>query len=365
MTAESGVDLLLVGAGHTHLHLIRQVAQLVTAGYRVRLLSPPKFHYSGVASAAAVGDISPGLGQIDVAALATSSGVRHHPGVLAGINLDEGFAVADDGTELSFDVICFNIGSVTAPGSMEVDASVLRVKPLSSLSALRERLKGPFPVSGSFVTVVGGGSSGLELAAHLATRPEVARVHLLEAGSHLGPDLPPGARRRVERLLAARGVRVRTNCEVLHLAETSASCADGTVIVHDLAVLAAGLEAPSLVTKLGLGDHGGIPVRATLQHRDHEHVYAVGDCAHFLPHPLAKIGVHGVRQGPVLQASLLARVSGDPLPTYVPRTRALSVLDLGAGLGLAARGRRWWLGRSPLMLKRWIDRRWLRQYGAG
>ena len=75
--------------------------------------------------------------------------------------------------------------------------------------------------------------------------------------------------------------------------------------------------------------------------------------------------MHGVRQGPVLQASLLARVSGDPLPPYAPQTRALSVLDLGEGLGLAARGRRWWLERSALMLKRWIDRRWLRQYGTG
>lgn len=359
------MDLLLVGAGHTHLHLVRQPEQLVTAGYRVRLLSPPTFHYSGVASAAAIGDISPGLGQIDVAALATNSGVRHYAGVLAGINLDDRYAIADDGTELAFDVICFNIGSVTAPGSMEVDASVLRVKPLSNLSTLQERLRGPLPVSGSLVTVVGGGSSGLELAAHLATRPDVAQVHLLEAGSHLGPDLPQGARRRVERLLSSRGVRVRTNCEVMHLAETSTRCADGTVIGHDLAVLATGLEAPSLVTHLGLGDHDGIPVRATLQHRDHDHVYAAGDCAHFLPHPLTKIGVHGVRQGPVLQASLLARVRGDPLPTYVPQTRALSVLDLGAGLGLAVRGRRWWLGRSALMLKRWIDRRWLRQYGAG
>lgn len=364
--AEPGVDLLLVGAGHTHLHLLTHAEQLHRAGYRVRVLSPPTFSYSGVASAVATGDAPAGLGQVDVTALAARHGVRHHPGVLVGLDLATGCAVADDGTRLPFEVISFNIGSVTAaPGRMQVDTSVLPAKPLEELFTLQQRLGPPPQGQGSRVTVVGGGASGLEIAAHLATRREVAQVVVLEAGPSLGWDLPPGARRRLERLLAARGVRCRTSFEVLRLGAGSALCADGTAIGHDLAVLATGLEAPGVVRRLGLGDRDGIPVRSTLQHRDHDHVYAVGDCARFLPQRLPRVGVHGVRQGPVLLASLLARTANAPLPDYVPPSRALSVLDLGAGLGLAVRGRRWWLGRSALVLKRWIDRRWLRQYTAG
>ena len=355
-------DLLLVGAGHTHLHLVRHATELVAAGYRVILLSPRTFHYSGTASATAVGDVPAGVGRLEVGILAANSGAEHHEGVLADIDLRKQIAVADDGTELSFDVVSFNIGSVVAPSSMTVDRGVLGVKPLSSLSGLQGRLKDPGPGGGTRVTVVGGGSSGLELAAHLSLRPDVTQVHLIEAGPRLGPDLPAAAARHLERLLTTRGVKVRAGCEVLHLAEKSARCADGTALVHDIAVLATGLAAPCLVNELGLGDRDGIPVRATLQHRDHENVYAAGDCAHFLPRPLPRIGVHGVRQGPVLHASLLARVAGDPLPTYAPQPLALSVLDLGAGIGLAVRGRRWWLGRSALLLKHWIDRRWLKQY---
>jgi NADH dehydrogenase FAD-containing subunit len=113
---------------------------------------------------------------------------------------------------------------------------------------------------------------------------------------------------------------------------------------------------------LGLGDARGVPVTATLQHPDHADVHAVGDCARFLPQPLPRIGVHGVRQGPVLLASLLARARGAELPSYEPQREALAVLDLGDGVGLAVRGRWWWQGRAALLLKRWIDRRWLRQY---
>lgn len=355
-------DLLLVGAGHAHLHLVSHASDLVQAGYRVRLLAPRIFDYSGVASATAAGENPPGFGQVDVVALAARSGVEHHVGVLVDIDLGARVAVADDGTRFSFQVVSLNIGSSVAPTTMTVGEGVLRVKPLSSLSGLDSQIQALAVKNGARVTVVGSGSSGLELAARLSLRVDVAAVSLLEAGPKVGADLPSGARIRVERLLSNRRVNSRTGYEVLHLDQRSALCADGEVITHDLAVLATGLGAAAVVTEVGLGDHDGIPVRATLQHRDHDHVYAAGDCARFLPVPLPRIGVHGVRQGPVLHASLLARATGRPLPVYSPPVRALSVLDLGAGVGLAVRGRAWWLGRAALLLKHWIDRRWLRQY---
>ena len=131
---------------------------------------------------------------------------------------------------------------------------------------------------------------------------------------------------------------------------------------HDVALLAAGLTAPPLLAELGLGDARGVPVRETLQHRDRDDMYAAGDCAYFLPDALPRIGVHGVRQGPVLLRSLLARTKGKPLPVYKPQRRALSILDLGDGVGLAVRGRWWWFGAGALRLKRYIDGHWLRGY---
>jgi NADH dehydrogenase FAD-containing subunit len=205
----------------------------------------------------------------------------------------------------------------------------------------------------------------LELAAHLAVRRDVALVRLVEFGPVVGADLPAGARRRTGRLLAARGVDVRTGCVVRDVGERQLVCDDGSEIFHDVALLATGLSAPPLLAELGLGDENGVPVRATLQHVDRDEIYAVGDCARFLPAPLPRIGVHGVRQGPVLQRSLLARLRGECLPLYEPQRHALSILDLGDGVGLAVRGRWWWYGTGPLRLKRFIDRRWLRRYREG
>ena len=357
------VDLLLVGAGHAHLHLIEQAPRLRAAGWRVRLLAPPAFHYSGVASAVAARDLPVREGLVDVVDLARRRGVPHVVGRLSDLDLATRTATGDDGSRQGYDVVSLNIGSVSDPAGVCVADDVLRVKPLDDLAGLDRRIRdaarGP---AGATVTVVGAGSSGVELAAHLAVRPDVARVQLVEAGEDIAADLPRAARRRLRRLLAHRGVDVRVGWEVRSVSRREAVPVDGLALHHDVALVATGLAAPQLVTALGLGDRAGIPVRATLQHRDHDEVYAAGDCARFLPQPLPRVGVHGVRQGPVLLASLLARAAGEPLPVYEPQRRWLSVLDLGDGQAVAARGRLWWSGRSALALKRRIDRRWIATY---
>ncbi len=356
--------LLLVGAGHAHLYVVKRAGELAAAGYRVQLLAPRFFDYSGVASATAAGALPHDAGRVDVRALAGAFGVEFHEGTLEWLDQEARTGMTSDGERLAYDVLSVNIGSVVAPPGMDIDPTVLRVKPLRGLADLDVRLRASRR-PGATVTVVGGGASGIELAAHLSVRPDVARVRLVESGPTIGADLPQGAGRRLGRLLASRGVHVHAGSAVSEIGERQLICDDGTELAHDVALLATGLTAPPLLAAVQLGDENGVPVRATLQHADRDEVYAVGDCANFLPGPLPRIGVHGVRQGPVLLRSLLARVRGEPLPAYEPQRLALSILDLGDGVGLAVRGRWWWYGTAPLRLKRHIDRRWLKLYQGG
>ncbi|WP_338748180.1 NAD(P)/FAD-dependent oxidoreductase [Janibacter alittae] len=344
---------LLVGAGHAHLHLIRHADELTAAGYEVRLLAPRYLDYSAVASATAVGDLPRGAGRVDVRALAVA-GVDFHESTLASLDPQRRVATGADGARFDYDVLSLNIGSVVAPRGMRVHPSVVRVKPVAALLELGARLAAS-PRSAATVTVVGGGATGIELAAHLAVRWGVGRVHLVEAGPVIGADLPSGARHRVLHLLERRGVALHTGSAVHEVGERGLVCGDGRELAHDVAVLATGLSAPPVLDAPGLADERGVP----LQHTHRDGIYAAGDCARFLPHPLPRLGVHGVRQGPVLHHSLLARIHGRELPEYRPRRRPLSILDLGGGVGLAVRGRWWWYGAGALRLKRRIDDRWL------
>ena len=351
--------LLLIGAGHAHLFLVRSAERLRAAGYDVTLVAPRWFHYSGTAAAVATGSLPREAGSIDVARLAARHGVRHLPARVTHLDVQAHVATTDTEGAVSWDVVSLNIGSTAAAPAALVGTEALMVKPLETLFDLDRRLSELG--SGARVTVVGGGPSGVEIAAGCAAHPVRPRVRLVEARSDLAPDLPVAARRRLRRELRRAGVEVHTGRGAA-AGDGAIELVGGTRLPHDLVVLATGLVPPPELQRWGIADPEGVPVLASLRHRDHPDVYAAGDCAHFLPQPLERVGVHGVRQGPVLLGALLARASGSEPPTYDPPRRYLSILDLGGRRALAVRGRWWWEGRAAYRLKRLIDRRWLARY---
>lgn len=352
-----------MGAGHAHLHLLRQAPRLRRAGVDVALVAPPTFRYSGTASAVASGDLPPHAGTIDVARLAAEAGVRHLEGRVVAMDRSAKCAETHDGRRLGYDVASFNVGSVPDTRGVTVGEGVVRVKPMEELATLAGRLASLHGAGPVRVGVVGSGASGLEVAGHVACRL-AGQVTVVVFERDLVPAgfLPAGARHAALRRLVSLGVTFRVGVTVAEVAADCVVLADGQAVACDLTVLATGLVANPIVQRLGLGDHQGIPVRPTLQHVDDEDVLAAGDCAHFLAAPLPNLGVHGVRQGPVLLEGLLARNAGEPLPAYRPPRITLQVLDLGGGRGLATRGRRWWHGRGAHVLKRIIDRRWLARH---
>jgi NADH dehydrogenase FAD-containing subunit len=356
-----GTRLLLVGAGHTHLHLIDRAEVLREAGYEVTLVAPREFHYSGLATAVAAGSVPAAAATIDVARLARRRGVHHVEGLAVRCDPRRRTVVLEGGGTCGYDVASFNVGSVVATGALTIGPGVSAVKPFDRLSTLSTWLTQPTPDRPARLSVVGGGPTGLELAGQVAARLGDRVTVTVFDRAQPGAGLPSGARRRVRRLLEQRGVRLRADARV-EAVEHDHLVADGERHDHDHVVIATGLTPTRFAADSGLGDRRGIPVRATLQHTDHDEIHATGDVACFTPQPLAKLGVHGVRQGPVLERSLLARSAGRSLPTYVPRRHALQILDLGGGTALATRGRWWFEGPLARRLKLAIDHRWLARY---
>ncbi len=256
--------LVLVGAGHAHLQVVKHAADLHSAGYRIHLLAPRFFDYSGVASATAAGVLASDAGRIDVRSLANASRCGFTRACWSPLisrrgsrDLQTRVAVTSHRDRLFYDVLSIDIGSVVAPVGMHVDPAVVRVKPVSGLAEVGARLRSSAH-SGATVAVVGGGGSGLELAAHLLRRTGVAQVRMVESGAIIGADLPIGARKRVMQVLNARGVAVHPGCVVRELGERALVCDDGPEISYDLALLATGLTAPLLLADVGLGDGRGV-----------------------------------------------------------------------------------------------------------
>lgn len=350
--------VVLVGAGHAHLHLLHQTSTLAAAGVDVTLVAPSTFRYSGTATAVASGARPVQAGTVDVAALAAEHGVTHVQGFATAFDGGARVLHTDDGRQVEWDAVSLNVGSVPAEDGLRVHGDVVRIKPLEDFVSLRERLAGL--TGAARVAVIGSGATGLEVAGHVAARlGPSADVIVVEQDRVPARFLAPAPRHAALSALVERGVRFAVGVPAVEVGEDRAVMADGRVVSCDVAVVATGLRAHPVVEDFGLGDQRGVPVRATLQHVDRDDVFAAGDCAHFTPRPLPRLGVHGVRQGPVLLDALVAWARGDSPPVYEPPARVLQILDLGADVGLAVWGRWWACGRVAHLAKRTIDERWL------
>jgi NADH dehydrogenase FAD-containing subunit len=355
--------VVLVGAGHAHLEVIRRAAVLRAVGVEVTVVAPRSFHYSGLASPVAAGLLRPSAGSIDVAALAARSGVAHLDAKVDAIDLPGRRVRADVGSWHPYTAVSFNVGSVSRTDHLVVAPQVTLTKPLGSLEPLAARLGDLLQrARPPRVAIVGAGPTGVELAATIGVRLRRAgEVVLYGRGPRLLEGLPSRAGRLAARALAERGVRLSLGTAVSAVGPGDVEVA-GVRQPADVVVLATGLVAPPVVAELGLGDARGIPTLATLQHPDHPEVFAVGDGAHFLPRPLPALGVYGVRAAPVLVDGLCAFHTGQPQPTFRPQRRSLQVLELGDGEALAVRAPVVWRGPAALALKRRIDDRWLDRY---
>ena len=149
------------------------------------------------------------------------------------------------------------------------------------------------------VTIVGGGATGVELAAelHAAARilgsygfeninPEKdLKIVLVEAGPRLLVQLPERLGHAAEKELRKLAVDVYTNEKVIEVTENSLKMASGKVIQSTLAVWAAGVKAADFLKSVGgaepleVNKLNQLMVNGNLQSSRDSSIYAFGDCA--------------------------------------------------------------------------------------
>jgi NADH dehydrogenase len=145
------------------------------------------------------------------------------------------------------------------------------------------------------VVIIGGGATGVELAAELREASGVyaaygftqldpqrdVRITLLEGAPRILAPLPERVAAAAHKLLEARGVTVVPSCRVTAIGADSVTDAAGVIYPASLCVWAAGIRAPEWLSQLGLpvNKGGQIVVDGQLRAQGFEHIYALGDCA--------------------------------------------------------------------------------------
>ena len=88
------------------------------------------------------------------------------------------------------------------------------------------------------------------------------------------------------RLLASMHISVRTSARVAEVLPDGVRLSNGEVIPAELVVWAAGVKAPDFLKEIGgleTGRGNQLAVRPTLQTTRDERIFAIGDCALFIP----------------------------------------------------------------------------------
>src|SRR3954467_6090269 len=148
------------------------------------------------------------------------------------------------------------------------------------------------------VDIVGGGATGVELAAELYNAAAELRhyglevfdesrlkVTLIEAGPRILPQLPEKLAEAAHKELQVLGVRVITSEQVVEATAEGLLTRSGEMIKADMKVWAAGVKAPDMLKDLGLEVARGnqLVVKPTLQTTWDDRIFAIGDCAYFVP----------------------------------------------------------------------------------
>ena len=149
------------------------------------------------------------------------------------------------------------------------------------------------------VTIVGGGATGVELAAELHAAARVLgnygfdhihpekdlQIVLVEAAPRLLAQLPERLSESALRELRKLSIEVHTNEKVVEVTADSVKMASGKLIASSLTVWAAGVKAPDFLKTLGGDDPlnttklNQLVVNGNLQSTNDASIYAFGDCA--------------------------------------------------------------------------------------
>jgi selenide, water dikinase len=364
-------DLVLVGGGHAHVHVLKRFGMRPAEGVRLTLITRDlETPYSGMLPGYVAGRYRFEECHIDLVRLARFAGARLIHDAANGLDRAARRVLCDAHPPIRYDVVSLDIGSTPRPGDVPGAAEhTVAVKPIAHFAERWEALlKRAQREANIRLAIVGGGAGGVELALSaqhrlqglLGTAPEITLV----TRDGLLPSHNAATRRRFEVIFAERGIRTITHNPIERVEPGELIAADGGRVLFDEALwVTEAAGAPWLAeTGLTLDARGFVVIDERLRSPADAAVFAAGDIAAMPAHPREKSGVYAVRAGPPLADNLRRALAGRRLRRAVPQRRALALIGTGDGHAVASRGRLEAHGALLWHLKDWIDRRWMRRY---
>lgn len=236
---------------------------------------------------------------------------------------------------LSYDYLLLCLGATgqdaDVPGLRE---HALTLRYLDSAVRVRRSLRRLDQAGGGRVVVVGGGLTGVELAAEIAAR-RAAPLHLTiaQADPMLLPDEDPALAAYAEDALRRSGIELCLGERVRRILAHGVELHSGALLPADLVIWTGGVRANPVAASSGLpvDRHGRLRVQGTLEAEGHPCLFGAGDIA-AVPGPggrtLPATAQLAVQEGRQAAGNILRLLDGRE-----PRVLRPHILGVAASLG--------------------------------
>ena len=372
-------DVVLVGAGHAHVAVLRMFGMQPVPGVRFTLITR-EVHtpYSGMLPGLIAGIYGFDDAHIDTGPLARFAGARLYHDEVVGLDLAERRVICARRPPVPYDLLSLDIGSTPNTGEVPgASEHAIPVKPIDSFLRRFEALKARVLQrrGRTALAMVGAGAGGVELLLSLQHRlqaelrqagfdPAGLSFVLVAGSASILPSFPAAFQARFREQLAAREIKVLTGAKAVGVEPGRVSLANGTVVAADEILWVTEAQAAPWLAQTGiaLDDKGFVAVDEYLRAGAREDVFAAGDTIAFPTRRLPKSGVYAVRAGPVLADNLRRRLTGRRLRRFRPQREALYLVTTGERHAIGTRNGVIVEGDWVWRWKDWIDRRFMRKF---
>lgn len=387
-------DLVLVGGGHAHVHVIRMLGMKREPGIEITLITRDlETPYSGMIPGFISGYYNRDECHIDLVKLCSFAKVNLIYAEANGLDTkNKMIYLKDNRPPIKYDVLSIDIGISPKHWSQNINnnentGNLTPVKPIDGFAKrwdiiLNRVLNMPTDEASSNINIaiIGGGAGGTELSfaiehrlrielAAIGKNPSKVKIMLLQRGNTLMSSHNQQVQNVINRLIIEKGIELIFNAEVIGTKiENNQSfllTSDGRQFLFNEAISCAEAIAQSWLfeTDLETTQNGFICVNDTLESVNVSDVFACGDVAHLTNNPRPKAGVFAVRAGPPLVANLRKRLRGiKELDPWIPQNEFLGIIGTGNGYAIASKGAYCVEGEYIWKLKDKIDRKWMLQY---
>jgi selenide,water dikinase len=372
-------DVVLVGAGHAHVTVLRAFGMKPIPGVRFTLITR-EVHtpYSGMLPGLIAGLYDYDEAHIDTGPLSRFAGARLYHDEVVGIDLAAQRVICRNRPPVCYDLVSLDPGST--PNTALVAGArehAIPVKPIAGFLERFEALKARVLARKDQVRIalVGGGAGGVELLLSVERRlrrelaqagcdPASISYTLVTKSPDILPTFPRAFRARFRKVLRERGIAVFAGAAVTRV-EAGRLFFDGTAPLDVDEILWTTEAAPPPwfgESGFSVDANGFLEVDATLRAVGQSNVFGAGDAIAFCPRALPKSGVYAVRAGPVLADNIRRALIGRALRPFRPQHEALYLVSTGERYAIGTRNGISFEGGWAWRWKDWIDRRFMRKF---